>query len=214
MLKAVPVFMPAIRGSQKGPQKFFRRSRFAARSAHRPDHERARCRSRSRYYGSAYRNGYVVAHLPKLGHVYVPFAFSEVSGFRCDSRGVRSGQWQAELLQPNAAHCSISSRCGGCLAASLIQNDWRAREPIPSCPFGLPELASMPAEVHASPAIAEYRQHAPAREFFSWSLFIWFLCERLAQSIAGNRLYCREPCAAARCSRTCLIALSSVHRCA
>lgn len=104
-------------------------------------------------------NGYGVAHLPKLGHVYVPFAFP---GQRVSVRlveEVRSGQWQAELLQPNAAHCSISSRCGGCLWPGVAYTEQLAGKEnlFRRALSGWPELASMPAEVHASPAITEYR---------------------------------------------------------
>jgi tRNA/tmRNA/rRNA uracil-C5-methylase (TrmA/RlmC/RlmD family) len=104
-------------------------------------------------------NGYGVAHLPKLGHVYVPFAFP---GQRVSVRlveEVRSGQWQAELLQPNAAHCSISSRCGGCLWPGVAYTEQLAGKEnlFRRALSGLRELASMPAEVHASPAITEYR---------------------------------------------------------
>ncbi|AFM10930.1 class I SAM-dependent RNA methyltransferase [Turneriella parva] len=104
-------------------------------------------------------NGFGVAHVPGLGHLYVPFAFPGQQVTVTHIKEVRSGQWQGELVDKPFHHCSLAGRCGGCLwpaveyAAQLREKEQLFRRGIAR----MPAIANLPINIHAAPQATGYR---------------------------------------------------------
>lgn len=104
-------------------------------------------------------NGYGIAHLPGRGHIYVPFAFPGQRVSVTNLSETRSGQWQATLAGDAPQHCQLAARCGGCLWPGVdyaLQVKAKA-DLFTRAVSRLPEVASLPMQVHAAPQVTGYR---------------------------------------------------------